>query len=129
MIEEDEYEHDSVYETHVPCPYSDDIIIKPECPEYDEFDDYYEDEVTSNVPYSFRPNESVAVDVMLEGSNDAQSSQINCANDIAIPPVIYFIYTLHFSICIINYSIYIVFKYFKWVFLILLVVSECWRWR
>lgn len=94
-MEEDEYEHDSVYESHV--PYVNDINIKSECPDYDEeFDEhYYEDEDTSNVPYSFRPNESVAVDVMLGGNNDAQSIQVNCGDDIAIPPVICFLILIY----------------------------------
>lgn len=87
LLEEDEYEHDSVYESHVQYP--NDINIKSECPDFDEeFDEnYYDDEDTSNVPYSFRTNETVAVDVMLSGNNDAQSIQINCGDDINIPPV------------------------------------------
>jgi len=97
-LEEDEYEHDSVYESHV--QYGNDINIKSECPDYDEeFDEnYYEDEDTSNVSYTFRTNETVSVDVMLAGNNGAQSIQNNSGDDIAIPPVIYFIYNIKFYI-------------------------------
>lgn len=89
-MEDDEYEHDSVYESHV--PYGNDISIKSECPDYDEeYDDqYYEDEDPSNVSYTFRPNETVTVDVVLAENNSAQCIQSNRGDDIAIPPVIYF---------------------------------------
>lgn len=88
MIEEDDYEHDSVYESHV--PYGNDINIKSECPDYDEeYDEqYYEDEMTSNVSYTFRKNETVTMDVVLAENNSAQCIQTNHNDDIAIAPVI-----------------------------------------
>lgn len=91
MMEDDEYEHDSVYESHI--PYGNDINIKSECTDYDEeFEQYYEEEEPSNVPYSFRSSKTVTVDVMLAENNNAQSSiQTNCGKDITIPSVIYFI--------------------------------------
>lgn len=91
MMEDDEYEHDSVYESHV--QYGNDINIKSECPDYDEeYDDqYYEDEEPANVQYTFRSNESVTVDVVLADNNSARSIQTNRGDDITIPPVINFI--------------------------------------
>lgn len=89
-MEDDEYEHDSVYESHI--PYGNDINIKSECPDYDEeYDPFYEDEDTSNISYTFRPNENVTVDVVLAENNSAQCIQTNRINDITIPPVIIYI--------------------------------------
>lgn len=85
-MEEDEYEHDSVYESHI--PYGNDISIKSECPDYDEeYDHFYEDEDTSNISYTFRPNENVTVDVVLAENNSAQCIQTSHIDDISIPPV------------------------------------------
>lgn len=93
MIEEDDYEHDSVYESHV--PYGNDINIKSECPDYDdEYDEqYYEEEITPNndISYTFRTNESVTMDVVLAENNSAKCIQKNYNDDIAIPPVIQFL--------------------------------------
>lgn len=90
MIEEDEYEHDSVYESHI--PYLNDISIKSECPDYDEdYDDNYFEEVEPHqMPnaYTFRPNETVTVDVVVNGNNSAQCVSSNHNDDISIAPVI-----------------------------------------
>lgn len=88
-MEDDDYEHDAVYESN--DTYVNDINIKSECPDYeDEYDSYYDDEDTSNVPYSFRPNESVTVDVMLAENNSVECIQTNHDSDINIPRVIIF---------------------------------------
>lgn len=100
MLEDDEYEHDSVYEPHI--PYINDINIKSECPDYDDYDEtYYEDEEqhTNNTLYSFRPNETVTVDVVVSGNNDAtQCISTNHIEDIPITPVIIIIILL-FKYC------------------------------
>lgn len=89
-MDDDDYEQDAVYESHE--TYVNDINIKSECPDYDdEYDSYYDDEDTSNVSYSFRPNETVTVDVMLAGNNSVECIQTNHGSDISIPPVIYII--------------------------------------
>lgn len=88
MMEEDEYDHDSVYESEI--PYENDINIKAECPDYDdEYDDqYYEEDDTSAVSYTFRRNETVSMDVVLADNNSAQCIQTNHSDDITIPTVI-----------------------------------------
>lgn len=88
MLEEDEYEHDSVYESQE--PYVNDISIKSECPEYeDEFDEqFFDDEDVSNVSYTFRRNETVSMDVVLADNNGVQCIQTDHSDDITIPPVI-----------------------------------------
>jgi len=106
-MEEDEYDHDSVYESHV--PYGNDINIKSECPDYDdEYDEqFYEDEVihqdSQSVSYCFRQNETVSMDVVLADNNSAQCIQTNNSDDITIPTVILiylfikFLLTVYFS--------------------------------
>jgi len=93
-MEEDEYDHDSVYESHV--PYGNDINIKSECPDYDdEYDEqFYEDEDSQSATYHFRKNETVSMDVVLADNNSAQCIQTTNSDDIAIPTVIliFFIY-------------------------------------
>lgn len=88
MIEEDEYEHDSVYESHVPFG-NNDISIKSECPDYeDEFDEQYYEEEDTNVSYTFRRNETVSMDVVLADNNSVQCIQTDHNDDITIPTVI-----------------------------------------
>ncbi|VVC43556.1 Hypothetical protein CINCED_3A010011 [Cinara cedri] len=88
LMEDDDYEQDAVYESHE--TYINDINIKSECPDYDEeYENYYDEEETTNVSYSFRPNETVTVDVMLAGNDGgAECIQTNHESDITIPPVI-----------------------------------------
>jgi len=87
MMEEDEYEHDSVYESHV--PFGNDISIKSECPDYeDEFDEQYYEEEDTNVSYTFRRNETVSMDVVLADNNSVQCIQTDHNDDITIPTVI-----------------------------------------
>jgi len=87
-MNEDEYEHDSVYESHE--TYVNDINIKSECPDfYDEYgEQYYEEEEVSNVSYTFRRNETVGMDVVLADNNSVQCIQTDHSDDIAIPTVI-----------------------------------------
>lgn len=85
MMEEDDYDHDSVYESHV--PYGNDINIKSECPDYDdEYDEqFFEDEDSQNATYHFRKNETVSMDVVLADNNSAQCIQTTNSDDITIP--------------------------------------------
>lgn len=99
MMEDDEYEHDSVYENQAPC--SNDINIKSECVEYEEeFDDQYYDDTeseSSNI-YTFRRDETMTMDVVLADNNSAHCIQTNHSDDIAIPAVINFIISIIFWI-------------------------------
>lgn len=64
IIEEDEYEYDSVYESDI--TYENDIGYKTEFLEDEEYEEeYYEEVDLSNVYYTFRKNETVSVDVVL----------------------------------------------------------------
>ncbi|XP_060859069.1 uncharacterized protein LOC132936367 [Metopolophium dirhodum] len=56
IIEEDEYEPDSEYES---MPYTDDINIKSECPDYeDDYDEQYYEEEDTDISYAFQRNET-----------------------------------------------------------------------
>jgi hypothetical protein len=93
MMEEDEYDQDSVYESHVSESYENDINIKSECPDFEEdYEEQYYDEEESRKLYTFRRNETMSMDVVLADNNRAQCVQNNHSHDIAIPHVINFIF-------------------------------------
>ncbi|XP_025424988.1 uncharacterized protein LOC112693929 isoform X2 [Sipha flava] len=86
MMEEDEYDQDSVYESHVSESYENDINIKSECPDFEEdYEEQYYDEEESRKLYTFRRNETMSMDVVLADNNRAQCVQNNHSHDIAIP--------------------------------------------
>lgn len=91
MMEEDEYDQDSVYESHV--PFGNDINIKSECPDYEEdYDEQYYEEEESRKVYTFRRNETMSMDLVLADNNSAHCIQNIHSNDITMPDVINFIF-------------------------------------
>lgn len=93
MMEEDDYDQDTLYDTHV--SYGNDINIKSECPDFEEdYDEqYYDLEETPNI-YTFRRDETMTMDVVLADNNSAHCIQTNHSDDIAIPAVINFIISI-----------------------------------